>query len=122
MHAKLPGRLSERFSRLLQAPVLTRSRVLTAYAIAVATDLLQLALGPFGWMFVDEILDVIAMLGISRAIGFHVLLLPTFALEFLPITDMLPTWTGAVAVVVTLRRKQQVLQHDAPVTGTVIDV
>jgi hypothetical protein len=62
------------------------------------------------------------MLAISRAIGFHVLLLPTFAIEFLPVTDMLPTWTGAVALIVGLRRKQQLVLHDSPVAGTVIDV
>ncbi len=114
--------MHEKLSRLFQAPLLTRSRIWTAYAIAIATDLLQLALGPFGWAFVDEILDIVAMLGISRAIGFHVILLPTFALEFMPVADMLPTWTAAVVVVLALRRRQQVLQHDAPTTGTVIDV
>jgi hypothetical protein len=94
-----------RFLRLLEAPVLTRRRVWFAYAVAIATDLLQLALGPIGWLFVDEGLDVVAMVLVSRAIGFHVALLPTFALEFLPLTDMLPTWTGAVALVVALRRR-----------------
>jgi hypothetical protein len=67
-------------------------------------------------------LDVVAMLAISRAIGFHVVLLPTFALEFLPLTDMLPTWTGAVAIVVSLRRKQIVAAPPPPVPGPVIDV
>jgi hypothetical protein len=109
-------------SRFLEAPVLTRGRVWTAYGVAIATDVLQFVLGPFGWAFFDEALDVVAMIAISRAVGFHVLLLPTFAIEFLPITDMLPTWTAAVALVVGLRRKQQVLRPDTPVTGTVIDV
>ena len=42
-----------------------------------------------------------------RLIGFHPLLLPTFVLEFLPITDLLPTWTGCVALVMALRTRQQ---------------
>jgi hypothetical protein len=113
--------LTTMLSGLFEQPLLTRARIGTAYAVAIATDVLQLALGPFGWVFVDEILDVVAMLAISRAIGFHVLLLPTFALEFLPITDMLPTWTGAVALVVGLRRKQ-IVRSPAPASGTVIDV
>jgi hypothetical protein len=98
------------FSRLLLQPplVLTASRVRAAYTVALVTDLLQLILGPFGWAFADELLDVAAMLLISRAIGFHALLLPTFALEFLPLTDMLPTWTGCVALIVGLRRRQGV--------------
>ncbi len=110
------------FSRLLERPALTMSRVRGAYAIAVATDLLQLALGPFGWAFVDEALDVVAMLAISRTIGFHVALLPTFALEFLPLTDMLPTWTAAVALVVALRRREQIAHPPPPSPGPVIDV
>ncbi len=86
---------------------LTRPRINTAYAVAVATDLLQLALGPFGWAFSDEILDVIAMGATIKLLGFHPLLLPTFALEMVPLADMLPTWTGCVALVVRLRRSQQ---------------
>lgn len=113
--------MREMLSKFLQTPLLTRSRVGIAYAIAIGTDILQFALGPFGWAGVDEILDVIAMIAISRVIGFHPLLLPTFALEFLPVADMLPTWTAAVALVVALRRRQ-VLQPSAPVSGTVIDV
>jgi len=86
--------------------VLTRSRIRAAYAIAVVTDVLQFVLGPFGWAFSDEILDVIALIATTWLLGFHPLLLPTFVLEALPIADMLPTWTGCVALVVSLRRKQ----------------
>jgi hypothetical protein len=106
-------------SRLLERPPLTRARVRAAYMVAMATDLLQMVLGPFGWAFVDELLDVAAMILVSRAIGFHAALLPTFALEFLPLTDMLPTWTGCVALVVALRRRQLVT---TPAPGPVIDV
>src|SRR5216684_2912446 len=92
---------------MFQVPLLTRKRVRLAYAVAVATDVLQFILGPFGWAFADELLDVAAMILIWRLIGFHPLLLPTFALEFLPVADMLPTWTGCVAIVVTIRKRQQ---------------
>lgn len=103
----------------LQTPVLTRRRVRWAYAVAVATDVLQLALGPFGWIAADEVLDVAAAVLTSRLIGFHPLLLPTFVLELLPIADMLPTWTGCVALVTTLRRSQE---PAPPANGPVIDV
>ena len=106
--------------QLLRQPLLTRNRVRFAYVVAVVCDALQLMLGPVGWAFADEIIDVSAMILISRAIGFHPLLLPTFALEFLPLTDMLPTWTGCVALVVSLRKKQQAGTPPAP--GSVIDV
>ena len=109
------------FSRLFEHPPLTSTRVRFAYVVAMATDLLQLLLGPFGWAFADEALDVAAMILVSRALGFHVMLLPTFALEFLPFTDMLPTWTGCVAVVVAMRRRQQ-LVTTPPAPGPVIDI
>ena len=108
---------------MFEPVVLTRPRVSIAYAIAVTTDALQLLLGPLGWPFVDEILDVAAMILTWRAIGFHPLLLPTFVLEFLPVTDLLPTWTACVALVVALRRRQQHLAPPpAPSGGPVIDV
>lgn len=87
-------------------PILTPLGVRLAFAVAIATDLLQFLLGPIGWAFVDETLDLIAAFLTWRFLGFHLLLLPTFVLEFLPVTDLLPTWTGCVAVVVALRRRQ----------------
>ncbi|HEX6463148.1 MAG TPA: hypothetical protein VFZ98_01790, partial [Vicinamibacterales bacterium] len=72
----------------------------------VATDVLEFVLGPFGWAGTDEILDVIALIATTRLIGFHPLLLPTFILELLPVMDVLPTWTGCVALVVALRKRQ----------------
>jgi hypothetical protein len=104
--------------------VLSQTRVRSAYAAAVATDLLQLALGPLGWMLADEILDIVAMVVISRLIGFHPLLLPTFVLELVPVADLLPTWTGAVALVMMFRRKQAASEAVPPAVpdGPVIDV
>jgi hypothetical protein len=80
-------------------------------------DVFQFLLGPLGWTFAGEILDVAAMILIWRAIGFHPLLLPTFALEFLPVTDLLPAWTGCVALVVALHRKQQAASGQPPAPG-----
>ena len=89
--------------------MLTRSRVLTAYAVAAAVDVLQLLGGPLGWVFVDQALDAVAAVVMWRLLGFHPLLLPTFVVEFLPVADLLPTWTGCVAVVVALRKRQQTI-------------
>lgn len=85
-------------------PRLTRGRIALAFATAILADLVQLVLGPLGWMLPDEAIDVVAMVTITLAIGYHPLLLPTFILEFLPFADMLPTWTGCVTAVVALRR------------------
>ncbi len=106
----------------LKPPVLTQARVRLAYAVAATTDVLQLILGPFGWAFADELLDLAAMTLTWRLIGFHPLLLPTFALELLPVADMLPTWTGCVAIVVALRKRQQASMPPPPAPGSVIDI
>ncbi len=104
-----------------EPPQLTPGRVRLAYAVAVTADVLQFLLGPFGWAGADEILDVAASALIWRVLGFHPLLLPTFVIELLPVTDMLPTWTACVALVVGLRRRQQI-GPPPPGEGTVIDV
>jgi hypothetical protein len=88
----------------------------------VTTDVLQLLLGPFGWVFADELLDLAAMVLTWRLIGFHPLLLPTFVLEFVPLADMLPSWTVCVAIVVAIRKRQQSgIQPPLP-PGPVIDI
>jgi len=83
--------------------------VLIAFAVAISVDALQILGGPLGWLFVDQALDVAAALLMWRLLGFHPLLLPTFVIEFLPVTDLVPTWTGCVAVVVALRKRQQAI-------------
>src|SRR6267378_7451333 len=105
---------------MFQPPVLTRNRVRLAYAVAITADALQILLGPVGWAFADEIIDVAAMFLTWRAIGFHPLLLPTFALEFLPVTDLLPAWTGCVALVVALRKRQHTVPEEPAAPGQVI--
>jgi hypothetical protein len=100
-------KLSERIARWFVVPVLTRKRIWFAFTVAVVTDSVQLFLGPLGWAFVDEGLDVMAMVLTAAAIGFHMLLLPTFVIELVPLADMLPTWTGCTAAVVMLRRRAQ---------------
>ncbi|HLH55324.1 MAG TPA: hypothetical protein VKY92_17115 [Verrucomicrobiae bacterium] len=97
-------------------PTLSRTRIVLAMTVAVVTDAVQVGLGPFGWAFVDEGLDVLAMVLISAIIGFHTLLLPTFIIEFIPGPDMLPTWTGCTAAVIFLRKRK------APAPPPVIDV
>src|SRR4249919_3238071 len=95
-------------------PALTPARVRAAYAVAVATDAVQMMLGPFGWAFADEILDVVATACLWRLLGFHPLLLPTFIVEFLPVSDMLPLWTGCVALVIASRKRQERISAPPP--------
>jgi len=81
--------------------------MISALAIAVAADGLQWLLGPFGWVFGDQIIDVMVMLLVSWLIGFHWLFLPSFILELVPLADELPTWTACVTAVVILRKREQ---------------
>jgi len=113
MVSELFASLKRQVSRWQHPSRVTRADVRLAYAVAVTVDVAQLLLGPLGWAGLDEILDAIGMVVISRLIGFHPLLLPTFLLEFVPFTDMLPTWTGCTALVVRARRRHGLITDDA---------
>jgi hypothetical protein len=87
-------------------PELTRWRVALALVIAMSADAIQIFLGPLGWPFADEFIDVVTMFATTLLVGFHVLLLPTFIIEFIPVVGMLPTWTGCLVAVIAMRRRQ----------------
>ena len=78
-----------------------------ALAVAVVADALQVLLLPFAWTFVESAVDVIAMVLTTWILGFHLLLLPTFVIELVPIVDLIPTWTACVAAVIALRKREQ---------------
>jgi len=92
-----------------------------ALLVAAIADVLQLALGVPGWFLFDEVIDVVAMVLIILLIGFHPLFLPTFLAEFIPLVDMLPTWTGCVLAVMALRKKQS-QPPQPPARSDVIDI
>lgn len=104
--AWLPARVRRWAAPLLRVPALRPWRIAGAFAVAVAVDATQLVLGPLGYAFADQALDVVAAVLTIWLLGFHLLLLPTFAIELLPVADMLPTWTGCVAFVVARRRRR----------------
>lgn len=99
----LPEQLNSRF----RARPLTRWRTALALAVAVTADGLQIGLFPVAWTFAQSAVDVVAMLLTIWLLGFHILLLPTFVVELVPVADMLPTWTGCVAAVIALRKREQ---------------
>jgi hypothetical protein len=103
LRMNLPGKLNF----LFRAPPLTRLRMFLALATAVAADGLQLILGPLGWAFVDQAIDCVAMILLSWIIGFHVLFLPTFIVELVPVLEDLPTWTACTAAVIALRGREK---------------
>jgi len=100
-------KLLDAILRKFPAPRLTAKRIVLAFLVATVADAAQIALGPVGWLAPDEVIDLIAMVLTCWLLGFHVLLLPTFVLELVPVLGMLPTWTACVAAVVALRKKEQ---------------
>lgn len=102
--------------------VLTGPRIRAAYGVAIATDVLQFVLGPFGWAGSDQVLDIIAMIATTKLLGFHPLLLPTFVIEMFPIADVLPTWMGCVALVVALRKRQGPTSFSTDDKAVTIDI
>jgi hypothetical protein len=113
--------LPEKLNSLFRVPALSRTRTLLALAIAVAADGLQLLLGPLGWVLIDQAIDLVAMLLLSRVIGFHVLFLPTFVVELIPVVEDLPTWTACTAAVIALRKREQ-KNNPPPPDKPVIDI
>jgi hypothetical protein len=97
----------KKLNQLFRAPKLTKTRIVLALAVAVTADALQFFTGPVGWVGVDQAIDVVALVLTAWALGFHLLLLPTFIAEFLPVVDMLPTWTACVIAVIALRKREQ---------------
>jgi hypothetical protein len=92
---------------VLRIPRLTSARIILALAVAVVADGTQFLLGPLGWAFADQAIDAVTTIAISAILGFHVLLLPTFVLELIPLVQDLPTWTACVAAVIVLRKRRQ---------------
>ena len=95
----------ERLAGLFRARKLTRPRIVFALVVALAADVLQVALLPVAWTFAQQIIDGLAMALTIWLLGFHPLLLPTFLLEFIPVVDAVPMWTGCVLVVIALRQR-----------------
>lgn len=98
--------LTDKIKRACAAPqTLTIKRIIAAVAFALVADGLQIVFQVVP--LAPEIIDVIAMAVTTWLLGFHLLLLPTFAVEFIPVIDMLPTWTGCVLAVIALRKRNQ---------------
>lgn len=94
----------------------SRLRAAMAILLAAGLDAAQVAMGPLGWAFADEVLDVLGLVVFSVTLGFHPLLLPTFVIEIIPVVDMLPTWTACVGAVLLLRGRSKVETSDTVTT------
>lgn len=97
----------EKLNRMFRIVKLTRTRIAFALGVAVIADGVQFFLGPVGWVVIDQVIDVMAFALTAWLLGFHLLLLPTFIVEFFPVADILPTWTACVLAVIVLRKREQ---------------
>ena len=84
--------------------LLKRNRVKVALCIALLADAIQIPVSmiaatgvmlPIAESFI-VLVDLLAMALIMWCLGFHWILLPSFALEALPGLDAIPTWTLCV--------------------------
>jgi hypothetical protein len=77
-----------------------RTRIRTARLIAVAADLLQIAVFPLfapgAGSPVNDALDVAVAGLLTWLVGWHWSFLPSFVAELVPGLDLVPTWTAAV--------------------------
>lgn len=92
------------------APRPTPGRARLALGIALAADLLQLAVFPaFASGLASPLadaLDVVVAVALVTLLGWHAALLPTLVVELLPVADLFPTWTAAVAYVLWRARRK----------------
>jgi hypothetical protein len=112
----------------MNKPKISQRRIFAAFAVAILADAIQFpataaaASGIFAVpseaadLFVDCVVAVIT----SALLGFHWLLLPTMMIEAIPGLDMLPTWTGCVALVVRQRLKEP--QSQPQPASPIIDI
>ncbi len=95
-----------------------RIRMRTALALAIAADLLQIAVFP---MFIegaaspaDDLLDLAMAGAMSFLLGWHWEFVPSFFAKLVPGVDFVPLWTMAVANVYRKSGKIEV-KPDGPV-------
>lgn len=77
-------------------------RVRAARAVGILTDLIQAG----GWLlfppglswFFDDVMDVLAAAVLFFLVGWHWTFLPSFLTKFIPLADVVPTWTAAVFI------------------------
>ena len=76
------------------------NRVRAARALAIAADLVQIAVFPIfapgGLSPWNDALDLAVAVALTRLIGWHWGFLPSFVAELVPGLDLVPTWTAAV--------------------------
>ena len=106
-----PGAEQEILARLsCMASPDNRSRLRTAWVVAVVVDGLQLITspaeltGPMEWVLGAGV-DLVTMGVMIFLVGFHWAFLPSLVTKLLPFVDLAPTWTMALIIATRDRRK-----------------
>jgi len=92
----------------------SKAAIITAFTVAILADLIQvpLTLVSLTGVFtvpveaLDFGLDAVVMGVLSLALGFNLALVPALLAEWVPLLDLLPTWTAVVALLVWQRKRQ----------------
>lgn len=91
---------------------------MTARAVAMAVDLIQVVLFPFfmpGLLSpANAILDVLTALFMTWLLGWHMAFLPSFISEEVPGLNLAPTWTLAVWWATSGKSEETPLGSEAP--------
>jgi hypothetical protein len=95
----------------MASSALTSRRIRLAFAVGIVADILQLPVslsliaGFVPAEGLEAAIDVAAGMVLTWLLGFHWALLPSFVLKLIPVLDVAPTWTAAVAYVALRRRR-----------------
>lgn len=102
-----------------------KTRLRAALAVAIAADLLQLAVFP---LFIegaaspaDDVLDLAVAGLLSLLLGWNWEFLPSFLAKLVPGVDFIPLWTLAVANVYRKTRRAEVNASPEEAKGRVIE-
>jgi len=80
-----------------------RGRQKLAWTLAIAADALQIAMLPVfaGGLAspISDALDIAMTAAMIFLLGWHFAFLPTLIAEFIPVVNLVPTWTAAVWLV-----------------------
>lgn len=88
----------------------------TAMVLAIAADILQLAVFPMfvegAFSPVDDILDLGMAALLTHLLGWHWEFLPSFFAKLVPGVDLVPFWTISVVNVWRKAKREAVVLHD----------
>ena len=86
-----------------------RGRRKLAWTLAIAADALQIALLPVfaGGIAspISDALDIAMATAMIFLLGWHIAFLPTLIAEFIPLVNLVPTWTAAVWLVTRMEKR-----------------